>query len=321
MAVYTQIKDNELHNFLTRYDLGEYQNISGIAEGVENSNYLLKTDKSQFILTLYEKRVDAKDLPFFIELMEHLSSAGVRCPVPVKDCNGQILQKLAGRPATIVTFLEGTSRRYPNVKKCYALGSILAAFHLKSENFRGTRKNALGPNGWQPLLSSITHIPDDMPHDLLQNAQIALDNILISWPKHLPSGYIHADLFPNNVLFVGDELTGIIDFYFAAQDLYSYDLAVCLNSWCFDPDGCFNITKSHAILKGYQDSRPLTIDEKATLSILCQGAAMRFFLTRLYDWIHTPVEALVKPLNPLDFWKRLRFHQAAKGPQAYGLWD
>ena len=293
---------------------------AGIAEGVENSNYLLRTDRAHFILTLYEKRVNADDLPFFIGLMQHLSRGGLNCPVPVADKSGQILQNLCGRPAAIVTFLDGTSQRFPNAAKCRALGRALAEFHTTSEGFDGVRENALGPKGWSPLLASIDGDLPDMPDNILDLAASSLDSILQNWPSNLPAGHIHADMFPNNVLFVGDTLTGIIDFYFACQDLYAYDIAVCLNSWCFDADGSFNVTKSGALLHGYEQVRSLKQAEKNALPVLNQGTALRFFLTRLYDWINTPADALVKPLNPMEFWSRLRFHQHAKGPESYGLW-
>ena len=307
--------------FLGLYELGNLLSFAGIAEGVENSNYLLRTDKANYILTLYEKRVHADDLPFFIGLMQHLSQTGLNCPVPVADKNGQILQELCGRPAAIVTFLDGTSQRYPNVDKCRALGQALAQFHRRSEGFEGVRENALGPKGWAPLLASIDGELPGIPDGTLELTTASLNEILDNWPANLPAGHIHADMFPNNVLFVGDKLTGIIDFYFACQDLYAYDIAVCLNSWCFDADGSFNITKSGALLHGYEKERPLLEAEKQALPILNQGAAMRFFLTRLYDWINTPADALVAALNPMEFWSRLRFHQRAKGPEDYGLWS
>ncbi len=304
-----------------RFDLGSLLSFAGIAEGVENSNYLLRTKRANYILTLYEKRVKREDLPFFIGLMQHLSQAGLSCPVPVADKQGQILQTLCDRPAAIVTFLDGTSQRHPGPAKCRELGRALASFHTLSHGFDGIRENALGPAGWAPLLASIGDDISDMPAGITAQAGERLEQILAKWPAGLPAGHIHADLFPNNVLFVGDRLTGIIDFYFACQDLYAYDLAVCLNSWCFDADGSFNITKSGAILSGYQSLRPLLDEEKQALPVLCEGAALRFFLTRLYDWIHTPADALVKPLNPMEFWARLRFHARAEGISAYGLWD
>ena len=320
MAVYTQIDDAALDQFLARYEIGTLLSFAGIAEGVENSNYLLRTDAENYILTLYEKRVNEAELPYFIGLMQHLSAAGLQCPVPITDKDGDILQQLSGRPAAMVSFLNGTSKRFPNPKQCFALGQTLAQFHLLSADFEMTRKNGLGPDDWTALLGSIDTPPEGMPENLLASAADKLSAIVAQWPENLPSGAIHADLFPNNVLFVGDELTGVIDFYFACHDLYAYDLAVCLNSWCFDSDGSFNITKSTALIKGYQTGRPLEADEIDSLAILCSGAAMRFFLTRLYDWIHTPADALVKPLNPLEYWQKLRIHEKAQSPQAYGIW-
>ena len=311
IAVYTHIEDRDLREFLKRYDIGDLQGFSGIAEGVENSNYLLRTDRASYILTLYEKRVEVDDLPFFIGLMEHLSAAGLNCPVPIKDKSGEILQKLCDKPAAIVSYLEGVSGAYPNATKCHALGEALAQFHLRSEGFAGARENALGPEGWASLLASIQNQIEDkpkgMPEHIVENAAAQYARLLAHWPACLPHGYIHADLFPNNVLFVGDRLTGLIDFYFACQDMYSYDLAICLNSWCFDLEGEFDSAKSSALLKGYQKHRLLTEAEKTALPLLCQGAALRFFLTRLYDWYNTPAEALVKPLDPMEFWTRLEF--------------
>ena len=321
MAVYTYIEDDALDNFLAGYDIGNLLSLAGIAEGVENSNFLLRTDRENYILTLYEKRVNEDDLPFFIGLMEHLSAAGLNCPVPIADKNGQILQTLSDRPAAMVSFLDGTSQRFPNVAKCHALGHTLAQFHLKSQGFTLTRNNTLGPKDWAPLLASTGPLPDNLPANLHQEAQQRLEDIIAKWPSHLPTGYIHADLFPNNALFVGDNLTGVIDFYFACHDILAYDLAICLNSWCFDADGSFNVTKSAALIEGYQKERKLEQAEIDALPCLSAGAAMRFFLTRLYDWMNTPSDALVKPLNPMEYWQKLRFHSKAASAQAYGIWE
>ncbi|MCH1516720.1 MAG: homoserine kinase [Alphaproteobacteria bacterium] len=321
MAVYTHIEDDELAALLARYDIGELLSFAGIAEGVENSNYLVRTTKAHYILTLYEKRVDEADLPFFIGLMEHLSAKGLQCPVPIKDKTGAILQICAGRTAAMVSFLDGTSHRFPNREKCAALGSALAHFHIKSDDFTIMRHNALGPESWAPLLASITGEIPDLPQDIREKAASQLTDILAKWPKSLPRGFIHADLFPNNALFVRDKLTGIIDFYFGCHDILAYDIAVILNSWCFDADGSFNVTKSSTILSAYQEQRPLSDAEKQALPLLCKGAAMRFFLTRLYDWINTPADAMVKPLNPMEYYAKLRFHDTAPGPEAYGLWS
>ena len=319
MAVYTDIGDEELGRFLDQYDLGQLLSFAGIAEGVENSNYLLRTDKANYILTLYEKRVNADELPFFIGLMQHLASKGLNSPLPIATKAGAILNQCAGRPAAIVSFLNGTSSRFPSPQKCRALGTSLAQMHLMAADMRMQRPNSLGPDGWQPLLDSITTDPDDLPAGLRQQAREHLPKILESWPQNLPTGIIHADLFPNNALFVGDELTGIIDFYFACTDQLAYDIAICLNSWCFEPDGSFNITKSSALLAGYQSVRPLSDAELSALPVLSSGAAMRFFLTRLYDWINTPADAFVKPHNPMEYWSKLRFNMAASSPAAYGI--
>ncbi len=321
MAVYTHIDDDELAALLKRFDIGHLLSFAGIAEGVENSNYLVRTTTAHYILTLYEKRVNESDLPFFIGLMEHLSAKGLQCPVPVRDKSGTVLQTCAGRTAALVSFLDGTSFQYPNRKKCAALGAALADFHVKAADFTIMRKNALGPENWEPLLASIKGNIPDLPHDLRQIAAAQLASILEHWPENLPLGFIHADLFPNNALFVKDQLTGIIDFYFGCYDILAYDLAVVLNSWCFNTDGSFNVTKSSSLLAAYQEHRPLSIDEKHALPILCRGAALRFFLTRLFDWINTPKTALVEPLDPMEYYTKLWFHATAPGPEAYGLWS
>ena len=319
MAVYTKVDDTTLNRFLTIYDIGEVLSFAGIAEGVENSNYLLRTTEAHFILTLYEKRVDADDLPFFIELMTHLSAAGVNCPVPVAARDGQILHELAGRPCALFSFLDGTFSRFPNRAKCEALGSSLAWLHVKAQSLCRRRANALGPASWTPLLFSIGSDANILADGMQQTINRHLEQILSDWPSDLPYGIIHADLFPNNVLFVGDRLTGVIDFYFACEDILAYDIGICLNSWCFEADGSFNMAKSRALIHGYESVRRLSVAEKQAIPVLSAGSAMRFFLTRLYDWIHTPKDALVSPKDPMEFWTILRFHQSVSGVSAYGL--
>ena len=319
MAVYTNVDDAALADFLKSYDLGTVLSFAGIAEGVENSNYLLRTDRAHYILTLYEKRVERADLPFFIEVMEVLAGSGLNCPLPVSARDGSILQELAGRPCAVFTFLDGTWSRFPNREKCAELGRTLAHMHVNCAPVTRRRPNALGPAAWQPLLDSIGDQADMIGEGMSDAISDRLATILKDWPTNLPAGVIHADLFPNNVLFIGDRLTGVIDFYFACDDILAYDLGICMNSWCFEADGSFNLTKSRAMLKGYQSVRPLGEDEIEAIPILAAGSAMRFFLTRLYDWIHTPADALVSPKDPMEYWSILRFHQSVSGTTAYGI--
>ena len=277
-----------LARFLSAYDLGEVRSFAGIAEGVENSNYLLRTTKAHYILTLYEKRVDANDLPFFMEVMTHLASKGMSCPLPVAARDGSILRELMGRPCAIFSFLDGTSSRYQTEKNAKPLVKTLPNCTLIATGINRNRQNALGPVSWQPLLDSVGQRANEIVPKMQNHAQNRLNSILDAWPKDLPCGIIHADLFPNNVLFMGDNLTGVIDFYFACEDILAYDIGICLNSWCFEADGSFNLTKSRSLIRGYQAVRPLSDAEIASIPVLAAGSAMRFFLTRLYDWLHTP---------------------------------
>lgn len=319
MAVYTRVNKSTLVSFLSAYNLGDLLSFEGIAEGVENSNYLLRTVKAHYILTLYEKRVDANDLPFFMELMTHLASRGMDCPLPVPSHNGQILQELRGKPCAVFSFLEGKSYRYPNREKCNALGSCLAKLHLNANGVKNTRQNGLGPSSWLPLLETVGQRADQIAPSMQGMAKERLSFILANWPQALPRGIIHADLFPNNVLFRGNQLTGVIDFYFACEDILAFDIGICINSWCFEADGSFNLTKSRSLIHGYQAVRQLSDDEINAIPILAAGSAMRFFLTRLYDWLHTPKDALVSPKDPMEYWSILRFHQSVSGVGAYGF--
>jgi homoserine kinase type II len=315
MAVYTEVTDEALEAFLTEYDIGGVVSFRGITEGIENSNYALRTTAADFILTLYEKRVDPKDLPWFLSLMEHLAGRGLRCPLPVPGRDGVALRRLSGKFAAITTFLPGVWPRRVRQEHCAPLGATLAALHLAGQDFTAQRPNALGPASWAPLLARCGG-SDPGPREELGRV---LDTILARWPRDLPRGPIHADLFPDNVFFLNGKISGVIDFFFAATDFLAYDIAICLNAWCFEPDFSFNITKSQALLRAYDAARPLTAAERAAIPVLCQGAAMRFALTRLYDWVNTPPEALVVRKDPIEYVRRLRFHLAASSELAYGL--
>jgi homoserine kinase type II len=319
MAVYTAIDDASLSAFLAAYDIGEALSIQGITEGVENSNYLLLTARGRYILTLYERRVDPADLPFFLGLMDHLAAQGVPCPTPVHGRDGAALRSLCGRPAAVVSFLEGSSPRRVQAAHCAALGKALAQLHLAGVGFPMARPNALSVSGWRPLFETCRAHADCVLDGLEEEIDRELAAIERAWPDDLPRGVIHADLFPDNVFFQGDKVTGIIDFYFACVDIFAYDLAVCLNAWCFEPDGAFNITKARQMLAAYRAERAFTPRELDALPLLARGAALRFLLTRLFDWQHRVEGALVKPKDPLEYLDKLRFHRGVSGPGAYGL--
>ncbi len=318
MAVYTDVSDDELRAFLAAYDIGAVLSLKGIAEGVENSNFLLRTDAGQFILTLYEKRVSEQDLPFFLTLLEHLNARAITCPLPVRDRQGSALSRLAGKPAAICTFLDGISVRRPAARQCGLLGEALAALHLAGADFEGKRANALSIAGLRPLFERASARADSVQPGLAAETGRALEELEQAWPEGLPAGIIHADLFPDNVFFLGDRISGLIDFYFACNDAYAYDLAVCVNAWAFEPDYSFNLTKARALFAGYERVRPLTGIEISAFPILAQGAALRFMLTRLVDWLNVPPGALVKPHDPLAYYRRLRFHRQQKTAADYG---
>ncbi|MDX2290104.1 MAG: homoserine kinase [Hyphomicrobiaceae bacterium] len=318
MAVYTEVNDEDLRLLLERYDAGELLSYKGIAEGVENTNYIVHTTKSPLILTLYEKRVAVADLPFFLGLMEHLAGRGVACPVPLRDREGRLIADVAGRRAALVTFIEGFWVRKPKPAHCLQVGRALAQLHEAGGDFALTRANALGLPGWRPLFDSFAKDADDIAPGLAEFAAEELTHLDRSWPSGLPAGVIHGDMFPDNVFFLGDTLSGVIDFYFACNDALAYDLAICLNAWCFEQDFAFNITKGRALLKGYEEVRPLSAPEKEALPLLARGAAVRFLLTRCYDWINTPDDAFVDPHDPIDYYRRLRFHQQCRTIRDYG---
>ncbi|MDX1732681.1 MAG: homoserine kinase [Aurantimonas coralicida] len=321
MAVYTDVSEPQLADFIGAYDIGELLSYKGIAEGVENSNFLLRTTAGTYILTLYEKRVNRSDLPFFVGLMEHLAERGLSCPLPVHTRAGESLGELSGRPAAIFTFLEGMWTRRPAPQHCRAVGEALAGMHGKAADFPLHRRNGLAVADWRPLFESCGDRVDGIEAGLAAEIGAELDFVEANWPADLPKGVIHADLFPDNVFFLSGELSGLIDFYFACNDLLAYDLAIAVCAWCFEQDGSFNITKGRALIGGYASVRPLSAAELAALPVLCRGAALRFLLTRLYDWLTVPDDSFVTKKDPMEYLGKLRFHRSVKSVSDYGYDD
>lgn len=319
MAVYTDITEVELGAFLREYDVGELLSYKGIAEGTENSNFIVHAGGGSYILTLYEKRVEKADLPFFLGLMEHLAKRGVTCPLPVHRRDGAVIGELAGRPAAVITFLEGMWPRRPTAAHCREVGVALASMHIAGADFSLSRPNALSIDGWRTLWDACRERADEVEQGL--EAEVAADFAALEagWPSGLPAGVIHADLFPDNVFFLGERLSGLIDFYFACNDAFAYDVATCLNAWCFERDHAFNLTKGTALLAGYQSVRPLAAAEVEALPLLCRGSALRFMLTRLYDWLHGPDGAMVRKRDPLEYLRKMRFHRQIGSAAEYGI--
>lgn len=318
MAVYTQISDEALESLTNRFDLGSLVMVKGIAEGVENSNFLVETTRGRFVLTLYERRVKAEDLPYFMELLTHLKQQGIACAAPLHARDGRAVVEISGRPAALFPFLPGVSPKRPSATQCGTLGGALAHLHRASQGFALVRPNALSLDGWASLVAATAPRADSVYPGLAVLIAQELAFLQGGWPRGLPRGTIHADLFPDNVLFLGERINGLIDFYFACTDDYAYDVAVCLNSWCFEPDGAFNHTKGHALLSRYHADRALLPAELAALPVLCRGAALRFLLTRLYDWLHPDSQAMVRPKDPREYVMKLRFHQTALSAVDYG---
>ncbi|OHB34531.1 MAG: homoserine kinase [Phenylobacterium sp. RIFCSPHIGHO2_01_FULL_70_10] len=318
MAVYTDISDEELEALLARYDLGAPLAFKGIAEGVENSNFLLETEGGRFILTVYEKRVNAADLPFFLGLMRWLADHDYPCATPMAGRDGELIQSVRGKPAAIVGFMPGLSVRRPNARHCREAGEGLARLHQAALGFPMSRENDLGQSAWAPMFQGLKTAAEDLKPGLAATISADLADLAARWPKGLPAGVIHADYFPDNVFFQGETFAATIDFYFACVDALAYDIAVALNAWCFEADGSFNITSARALVAGYEAVRPLSDAERDALPVLAHGAAMRFFLTRLNDWGATPAGALVKPKDPLEYERKLAVHRAAPDLVLFG---
>ncbi len=319
MAVYTAVSDQDLALFLADYNIGRAISFKGIAEGVENSNYFLLTDQGPYILTLYEKRVAPEDLPYFLGLMEHLARRGLACPTPIHSRDGEVLRELCDRPAAITSFLSGVWPLRPAPSHCGPLGEALAKMHVAGLDYPARRENALSVAGWHALFDQSEARADEVAPGLAAELAGELEELAARWPRDLPEGVIHADLFPDNVFFDEGELSGLIDFYFACNDFLAYDLAVCLNAWCFEPDTSFNITKARLMINAYRKVRSCSVAELDALPLLARGAALRFLLTRLYDWLNQVDGAMVKPKDPMEYLKKLRFHRDLEGPGAYGI--
>ncbi|WP_455478595.1 homoserine kinase [Bartonella sp. B10] len=307
MAVYTEIDQNDLKVFLTHYSIGLLLSYQGIAEGIENSNFMLHTTAGRFILTLYEKRILKDDLPFFCKLMQHLGQRGISCPQPVIRNDGLIIGELGGRPAAIISFLEGGWVCQPNVHHCCEVGTGLAQLHLAGQDFRFSRRNTLSIVEWKSLWERCQTIKNPLLNEFGKKIDAELFFLEKNWPSNLPTGVIHADLFTDNVFFLNNRLSGIIDFYFACNDFFAYDLAICLNAWCFESDYSYNLTKARRLLESYQKIRPLVPLELHGIVVLARGAALRFLLTRLYDWFNTPSDSFVVKKDPWEYWHKLCF--------------
>ena len=322
MAVYTEIDGDTLAQFAAQYPLAQIDALKGITAGVQNSNFLLATADAKYILTVYESSangVAADDLPFFLGLMLHLSAQGLSCPVPLARKDGGLISTVKDKPAALVSFLKGRSVKTPRPEHCRALGAAMAQMHLAGDGFELHRPNNHGLSNWQTLFERCRSRADEVSPDLTRAMERELIRLKENWPDNLPAGIIHADLFPDNVFFMQGAVSGLIDFYFACNDFYAYDLAIALNAWCFEADATFNVTKARALLSGYQNVRPLAPEEIDAVPILGAGAAMRFLTTRLFDWLNQVDGAQVEPKNPNDFLRRLRFHRSATRPADYGL--
>ena len=310
MAVYTHVSAEALEEFLLRYDVGELVSAKGIAEGVENSNYLIDTTKGRFILTLYEKRVEAGDLPYFMALLDHLADRGNPVPPAIKDRDGEAIQTLEGRPACLIRFLAGVSVSHPTAAQAEAAGAAMGRMHASLTDFALVRDNSMGVRTWQPLFDRCGRSLDDMAVNLHAEAGEMVDRVVRGWQgDHFPQGTIHADLFPDNVLMRGSDVTGLIDFYFACTDARIYDLAVMHTAWSFDASGATHHPAiGEALIRGYHRTLPLSDEERAALPGFAAGACIRFFLSRAWDWLNTPADAMVTRKDPLAYWRRLKIY-------------
>ena len=320
MAVYTKLNDSTLKEFFLKYNLGQLLNYEEIQEGIENTNYFIKTNKGKFILTLYEKRVEEKDLPFFMGLMRNLFDANFPSPEPIVNKNGNYITEISKKKAAVVSFIEGSIKKNLSPINCKEIGKQTAKLHLITKNLAGKRENKLSVKSWRKIYNNVKNDCSKIHPDLTNIIEKNLQEIENNWPKNIPSGIIHADLFPDNIFFKKDKLTGIIDFYFSCYDFYAFEIAICLNALCFEGKNenlSFNVTKAKNFIDGYSSIKKLTEEEKKSLKTLCQGAAMRFLLTRVFDYLNLTEGALVKIKDPVEYLKRLEFHNSVKNYEDY----
>jgi homoserine kinase type II len=317
MAVYTKLEHQEVRQFLEQYNINNFKDYKGITEGVENTNYLIKTSEQDYILTIYEKRVDENDLPFFIKLLSYLSENKFPCPKPIANKNNEKINRIKNKNAALVTFLNGQSKNKITSEECFEIGKITAQLHEITKKFDINRKNNLSIENWESIFEKTIKQKIDLDESIIKKTKDYLNFLKDKWPKNLPQGIIHADLFPDNIFFTNNKVSGIIDFYFACNDFFAYEIAICINSLCFDNNSTFNMTKAKNLIDGYTSIRTLSEDEKKYLPILSMGAAMRFFLTRLYDFYHTDNKADVKIKDPFEYLKKIEFHSTIKNFNEY----
>lgn len=317
MAVYTKLEHQEVRQFLEQYNINNFKDYKGITEGVENTNYLIKTSEQDYILTIYEKRVDENDLPFFIKLLSYLSENKFPCPKPIANKNNEKINRIKNKNAALVTFLNGQSKNKITSEECFEIGKITAQLHEITKKFNINRKNNLSIENWESIFEKTIKQKIDLDESIIKKTKNYLNFLKDKWPKNLPQGIIHADLFPDNIFFTNNKVSGIIDFYFACNDFFAYEIAICINSLCFDNNSTFNMTKAKNLIDGYTYIRTLSEDEKKYLPILSMGAAMRFFLTRLYDFYHTDNKADVKIKDPFEYLKKIEFHSTIKNFNEY----
>ena len=310
MAVYTKINKRDLTKINNKFRSKKFISFKGIKQGIENTNYLLRTRNEKFILTIFEKRVSKKELPFFMKLMDQLNDSKINCPKPLRNNEGNYLIRLKNKSACIVSFLKGKDKKNLDIKNCYDVGKIIAEIHSSTKKIKLYRKNSMGIKNLSPLLNSIKFKSKKFTN-IEKFLKINFTDIKSNWPKKLPSGIIHGDLFIDNIFFKKNKISGIIDFYFAAYDYFMYEIAICINALCFDKKNArfkLNKKKVKNLIKGYESIRKISLKEKKSLNILCRAAAMRYFLTRLYDYTNTPKTALIKIKDPREYYQKLIVH-------------